>query len=96
LEYIQEKPEGALSYRVKSNEYFIPIAESINIEDEIEKLKNELNYTEGFLRSVQKKLTNERFVNNAPEQVINVERNKESDAVAKITMLKESLKSLQG
>jgi valyl-tRNA synthetase len=96
LEYIQEKPDGALSYRVKSNEYFIPLAESINIEDEIVKLKNELNYTEGFLRSVQKKLSNERFVNNAPEQVIIIERNKESDAVAKITMLKESLKSLQG
>jgi len=95
LKYIKNKPEGVLSYRVKSNEYFIPIGESINIEDEIEKIKNELNYTEGFLRSVQKKLSNERFVNNAPEQVIANERNKEDDALAKITMLKESLKNLE-
>jgi valyl-tRNA synthetase len=95
LKYIQNKPEGALSYRVKSNEYFIPIGESIDIEDEIEKLKNELNYTQGFLLSVQKKLSNERFVNNAPEQVIINERKKEDDALAKITMLKESLKNLE-
>ncbi len=95
LKYIQNKPEGVLSYRVKSNEYFIPTGESINIEDEIKKLKNELNYTEGFLISVQKKLSNERFVNNAPEQVIKNERNKEDDALAKITMLKESLKNLE-
>ena len=95
LDYIKTKPEGALSYRVKSNEYFIPVGDSINIEDEIEKLKTELNYTEGFLKSVQKKLSNDRFVQNAPDQVISNERNKEADAIAKITMLKESLKSLQ-
>ncbi len=95
LEYIQEKPGGALSFRVKSNEYFIPVGESVNIEDEIAKLKAELNYTSGFLNSVRKKLSNERFVNNAPEQVIKNERNKEADALAKISMLNESLKSLQ-
>jgi len=95
LDYIKTKPEGALSYRVKSNEYFIPVGDSINIEDEIEKLKTELDYTEGFLKSVQKKLSNDRFVQNAPDQVISNERNKEADAIAKITMLKESLKSLQ-
>ncbi len=95
LEYIQSKPDGALSFRVKSNEYFIPVEDSINIEEEIEKLKVELNYTSGFLKSVQKKLSNERFVNNAPEQVIKNERNKETDALAKINMLKESLNSLQ-
>jgi len=95
LDYIQSKPEGALSYRVKSNEYFIPVGHSINIEDEIEKLKTELDYTEGFLKSVQKKLSNDRFVKNAPEQVISNERNKEADAIAKITMLKDSLNSLQ-
>jgi len=95
LEYVNEKQEGALSFRVKSNEYFIPMGENINVEEEIKKLEEELKYAEGFLRSVQKKLSNERFVNNAPEQVIANERKKEADAQAKITMLKESLGSLK-
>ena len=95
LEYVNEKQEGALSFRVKSNEYFIPLGENINVEEEIKKLEEELKYAEGFLKSVQKKLSNERFVNNAPEQVIANERKKEADAQAKITMLKESLGSLK-
>ncbi len=95
LEYVNEKQEGALSFRVKSNEYFIPMGDSINIEDEIVKLETELKYAKGFLNSVHKKLSNERFVNNAPEQVIANERKKEADAIAKIVMLEESLKSLK-
>jgi len=95
LEYVSEKQEGALSFRVKSNEYFIPLGDSINIEDEIVKLETELKYAKGFLNSVQKKLSNERFVNNAPEQVIAIERKKEADAIAKISMLEKSLKSLK-
>ncbi|NCP91225.1 MAG: class I tRNA ligase family protein, partial [Flavobacteriales bacterium] len=65
-----------------------------NIEEEIEKLEAELQYTEGFLKSVQKKLTNERFVAGAPEPVIANERKKEADALAKIETLKASLESL--
>ncbi|MDH7444593.1 valine--tRNA ligase [Aquimarina sp. 2201CG14-23] len=95
LEYVNEKVDGALSFRVKSNEYFIPISGAINVEDEIKKLTEELKYTEGFLKSVQKKLQNERFVNNAPEQVIANERKKESDAEAKIATLKSSLSGLK-
>jgi len=95
LEYVNEKKEGALSFRVKSNEYFIPMGENINVEEEIKKLEEELKYAEGFLTSVHKKLSNERFVNNAPEQVIANERKKEADALAKIAMLKESLGSLK-
>ncbi len=95
LNYVEEKVEGALSFRVRSNEYFIPISGAINVEDEIKKLTEELTYTEGFLKSVQKKLQNERFVNNAPEQVITNERKKEADAEAKIATLRSSLKSLQ-
>ncbi|MCD6543757.1 MAG: class I tRNA ligase family protein, partial [Flavobacteriaceae bacterium] len=95
LEYVNEKKEGALSFRVKSNEYFIPLGENINVEEEIKKLEEELKYAEGFLISVQKKLSNERFVNNAPEQVITNERKKEADTQAKIAMLKESLGSLK-
>ncbi|WP_299313872.1 valine--tRNA ligase [uncultured Aquimarina sp.] len=94
VDYVTNKVDGALSFRVKSNEYFIPISGTINIEDEIKKLTEELAYTEGFLKSVQKKLQNERFVNNAPEQVITNERKKEADAEAKIATLKSSLSSL--
>lgn len=94
LTYVDAKVEDALSFRVKSNEYFIPIMDAIDIEAEISKLKEELQYTEGFLKSVQKKLSNERFVNNAPEQVVNVEKKKEADALAKVKILKESLESL--
>ena len=84
-----------MTFRVKSNEYFIPIAGSINVEEEIKKLREELNYTEGFLKSVQKKLSNERFVSGAPEQVVASEKKKEADALAKIETLKTSLGSLR-
>jgi valyl-tRNA synthetase len=94
LSYVSEKVEGALSYRVKSNEYFIPMESDINVEEEKVKLLEELKYTEGFLKLVQKKLSNERFVSGAPEQVIANERNKEADALAKIETLKASLASL--
>ena len=94
LNYTDAKVDGALTFRVKSNEYFVPMAGAINVEEEIKKLTEELNYTEGFLKSVQKKLSNERFVNNAPEQVVASERKKEADALAKIETLKSSLASL--
>lgn len=94
METVTDAVEGALSFRVQSNEYFVPIAGTINVEEELEKLTQELKYTEGFLKSVQSKLANERFVNNAPEQVLANERNKEADALAKIETLKSSLASL--
>ncbi|WP_298794719.1 valine--tRNA ligase [uncultured Allomuricauda sp.] len=87
--------EGALSFRVKSNEYFIPMSGAIDIEAEIKKITEELNYTRGFLQSVQKKLSNERFVNNAPEQVVAIEKKKAADAEAKIETLEKSLASLE-
>jgi valyl-tRNA synthetase len=95
LNYTNEKIEGALTFRVKSNEYFVPMQESIDVEEEIAKLTEELNYTEGFLKSVQKKLSNERFVAGAPEQVVASEKKKEADALAKIETLKASLASLK-
>jgi len=94
LNKVEAAVEGALSFRIKSNEYFIPISGAINVEEEIAKITEELKYTEGFLKSVQKKLSNERFVNNAPEKVITLERNKEADALAKIETLKASLAAL--
>ncbi|WP_445756039.1 valine--tRNA ligase [Polaribacter sp.] len=94
IQYISEKVEGA-SFRVKSNEYFVPISNSnIDIEAEKVKLQEELKRAEGFLVSVQKKLSNERFVSSAPEKVIALERKKEADTLAKIDMIKSSLSNL--
>ena len=95
INYVNEAVDGALTYRVKSNEYFIPMAGTIDVEAEIKKLTEELNYIEGFLKSVQNKLSNERFVNNAPEQVVTSEKKKEADALAKIDTIKASLESLE-
>ena len=94
ISYTNDKVDGALSFRVKSNEYFIPISGAIDVEAEIAKIQEELKYTKGFLQSVQKKLSNERFVNNAPEKVIEIERKKQADAEAKIETLEKSLASL--
>lgn len=95
LEYVTDKVDGALSYRVNSNEYFIPITGNINVEEEIAKLTTELEYTKGFLKSVQNKLANEKFVNGAPEKVLANERQKEADALAKIETIENSLAGLK-
>jgi len=96
INYVDDKVDGALSFRVKSNEYFIPLSGgAINIEAEIQKLKEELDYIEGFLKSVRGKLSNERFVNNAPEKVVAIERKKELDALSKIEIIKESILNLE-
>ncbi|NBW27415.1 MAG: valine--tRNA ligase [Flavobacteriaceae bacterium] len=95
LEYVSEKVNGALSFRVKSNEYFIPISGNINVEEEISKLTEELKYIQGFLKSVQAKLSNDKFVNGAPEKVLANEKQKEADALAKIATIKQSLASLK-
>jgi valyl-tRNA synthetase len=89
-----EKPNGAFSFMVKSNEYFIPLGDNIDVAAEIEKLQKELEYTKGFLKSVKGKLSNERFVNNAPEQVVVKEKNKMADAKAKIEILATKIKDL--
>ena len=86
--------DGALSFRVKSNEYFIPLAGAIDVEAETAKIEEELKYTKGFLQSVAKKLSNERFVNNAPEKVVAIEKQKMADAEATIETLEKRLKSL--
>ncbi|MEC4051052.1 valine--tRNA ligase [Flavobacterium sp. SUN046] len=95
LEYVSDKVDGALSYRVKSNEYFIPITGAIDVEAEVAKLTEELEYTKGFLRSVQTKLSNEKFVAGAPAKVIEMERKKEADALAKIETIEQSLAGLK-
>ncbi|WP_439128068.1 valine--tRNA ligase [Polaribacter sp.] len=95
INYISEKVDGA-SFRVKSNEYFVPISkENIDVEAEIKKLSAELKRAQGFLVGIQKKLSNERFVSNAPENVIALERKKEADTLAKIETIISSLNSLK-
>ena len=92
LSYVVEKVDNAFSFIVNTNEYFIPIEDGmIDVEAEKKKLVNELARTKGFLLSVAKKLSNERFVQSAPEQVVLIERQKQSDAEAKIKVLEEQL-----
>ena len=95
LEYVSDKVDSALSFRIKSNEYFIPISGAINVEEEILKLTEELKYTQGFLKSVEAKLANEKFVAGAPEKVLNLEKQKQADALAKIATIEHSLSSLK-
>ena len=86
--------EGSMSFRVKANEYFIPMEGAVNVEEELKKLQEELTYTQGFLASVRKKLSNEKFVNSAPAQVVDNERKKEADALAKIETLEKAIKAI--
>ena len=94
IEYINEKENGAYSFMVGSNEYFIPLSGSVDIDAELEKLQKELDYTEGFLKIVKGKLSNDKFVQNAPQQLVNNEKNKLADAEAKIKILAEKISAL--
>ena len=95
LLYINSEVNDAISFRVKTNTYYVPLSNEVNIEDEILKLENELSYNIGFLNSVDKKLSNKKFVKNAPEKVIDIEMKKKSDAMAKIDLLRQSIKKLR-
>ena len=90
-----EKDPTAAAFIVKTTQYFIPMGDSIDREAEAKKLADELVYLEGFLASVMKKLSNERFVNSAPEKVVANERAKKADAEAKIAAIKEQLQALK-
>lgn len=94
IEVVTSKPEGAVSFMVGKDEYFIPLLGIIDVAEEKEKLESELKYQEGFLNAVMKKLGNDRFVNNAPEKVVAIEQQKKADAEAKIAALKEQLATL--
>ncbi|MEB2779746.1 valine--tRNA ligase [Algoriphagus sp. C2-6-M1] len=91
-----EKVANSISFVVKSDECFVLMGDSINVEEEKENIQKEIDYTRGFLNSVMKKLRNERFVAGAPAQVIEMERKKQADAEAKIKALEESLAKLAG
>ena len=95
IENVTEKDATAASFLVGTTEYAVPLGNNINIEEELKKLEADLAYNEGFLQSVLKKLSNEKFVNNAPAKVIEMERKKQADAEAKIATLKESIAALK-
>jgi len=96
FEYVADKMQQANSFIVEGVEYFIPFGDTVDMEAEIKKMEEELGYTRGFLKSVQGKLSNERFVAGAPAQVLELERKKEADALGKIQLLEEKLASLKG
>ena len=92
---VKQAPETAAgSVRVRTHEIYIPLDESIDLEAEIAKINTEIEYTQGFLNSVLKKLSNEKFVNNAPAVVLENERKKQADAEMKLQMLREALLAL--
>lgn len=95
VKFVNEKQEAAAAFMVLTTEYYIPLAGKIDIEGEREKIANELVYLKGFLASVLKKLDNERFVNNAPASVIEIERKKKADSELKIRSLEERLEELK-
>jgi valyl-tRNA synthetase len=81
---------------VGATEFSVPLGDNVNVEEELKKLNADLKYYEGFLAGVLKKLSNERFVANAPEKVVALERKKQSDAEEKIAAIKASLQALSG
>ena len=95
LNQVNEKVEGAVSFMVRTSEFFVPMDGLIDAEAEIAKLEKDLAHQQGFLKGVMKKLGNERFVSSAPEAVVAKERQKQADAEAKIKTLTESIERLK-
>lgn len=95
IEYINEPLSNALSFVVRSTEFYIPLGDLVDIDAEIRKLEQELEYTRGFLESVMKKLSNERFVTSAPAAVVEKERQKKTDAENKIKVLEQQIAALK-
>ena len=95
IEAIDEKDPAAASFRVHATEYAIPLGNNIDVEAELKKLEGELQHAQGFLKTVMGKLNNERFVQNAPEAVVAMERKKKADAEEKIKSLEESIAALK-
>ena len=94
IENVSEKAGGTASFLVGTTEFAAPMNDKIDVEAELKKLKTELVYEEGFLQSVQKKLSNERFVQNAKPEIVENERKKQADAENRIALLKENIKAL--
>ncbi|MBQ7984679.1 MAG: valine--tRNA ligase [Bacteroidales bacterium] len=95
IAFVEEKQDGTVSLMVRTTEMFIPIAQNVNKDEEIKKINEQIKYYEGFYASVQRKLSNEKFVSNAPANVVELERKKLADCESKLTALKSELQSLQ-
>ena len=95
VSYVAEAPAGAFGFIVGSTEFFVPLTGSVDVEAEIKKLEEELKYAQGFLKSVEAKLSNERFVSGAPAAVVDKERKKKADAEAKIAAIEQQLAGLR-
>ncbi len=95
LESCEDIPDNTASFLVKTTRYAVPLGDLINVEEEVKKLEEELAYNKGFLQTVMKKLNNERFVSNAPAQVVEIENKKKEDAEAKIASITEQIAKLK-
>ena len=96
INYVDSEIKDALSFRVKSNIYSLPFEKEIDFDEEIKKIKEDLDYQKGFLKSVNSKLENKRFTDNAPDSIVQNEIKKKNDAISKISVLEERLKKLEG
>ena len=96
INVVAEKDATASAFMVGTDEFAVPLGNLIDVEAEIQKMEAQLQHLEGFLAGVMKKLSNERFVANAPETVVAMERKKQSDSEEKIAALKESIAALRG
>ena len=92
---VYNKAEGAASFMIGTTEFAVPLGNMIDVEAEIARMEAELKHKEGFLQGVMKKLSNEKFVNNAPAAVLELERKKQTDAESIINSLKESIAALK-
>jgi valyl-tRNA synthetase len=95
LDIVKEKVENAVSFHVGADEWFVPLSQEIDVDKEIKIIEEEIKYLEGFLHSVDKKLSNERFVHNAPAKVVETEKRKKEDGEKRINALKQKLVDLE-
>ncbi len=95
INYVDSEIKDALSFRVESNIYSLPLEKEIDFDEEIKKIKEDLDYQKGFLKSVNSKLENKRFTDNAPDSIVQNEIKKKNDAISKISVLEERLKKLE-
>ena len=96
INYVDSEIKDALSFRVESNIYSLPFEKEIDFDEEIKKIKEDLDYQKGFLKSVNSKLENKRFTDNAPDSIVQNEIKKKNDTISKISVLEERLKKLEG
>ena len=96
INYVDSEIKDALSFRVESNIHSLPFEKEIDFDEEIKNIKEDLDYQKGFLKSVNSKLENKRFTDNAPDSIVQNEIKKKNDAISKISVLEERLKKLEG